>query len=165
MRTDGFGESLQTLFKELVAGAPDDAAYILNPRDAGLLRTLDDLPAEAASASRDGGATVAAHTAHLAFALSLLNRWTAGENPFAGADWAAAWRVGAVDEARWKELRQELRREATRWGEELPRSRDVDARELNGMIASVAHVAYHLGAIRQIAPATRGPRDTAGEDG
>ena len=29
--------------------------------------------------------------------------------------------------------------------------------ELNGMVASVAHLAYHLGAIRQIDAATRGP--------
>jgi hypothetical protein len=27
------------------------------------------------------------------------------------------------------------------------------------MIASLAHLAYHLGAIRQIAPAARGPRE------
>ena len=30
--------------------------------------------------------------------------------------------------------------------------------ELNGMIGSIAHVAYHLGAIRQINKAGRGPR-------
>jgi hypothetical protein len=29
--------------------------------------------------------------------------------------------------------------------------------ELNGVIASVAHLAYHLGAIRQIDRAIRGP--------
>jgi hypothetical protein len=31
--------------------------------------------------------------------------------------------------------------------------------ELRGMIASIAHLAYHLGAIRQIAAAARGPRE------
>jgi hypothetical protein len=31
--------------------------------------------------------------------------------------------------------------------------------ELCGMISSIAHLAYHLGAIRQIAKATRGPRE------
>jgi hypothetical protein len=35
--------------------------------------------------------------------------------------------------------------------------RDVDDIELNGMVGSVAHLAYHLGAIRQIDRATRGP--------
>jgi hypothetical protein len=32
--------------------------------------------------------------------------------------------------------------------------------ELNGVIASVAHLAYHLGAIRQIDRSTRGPKAT-----
>jgi hypothetical protein len=31
--------------------------------------------------------------------------------------------------------------------------------ELSGMIASIAHLAYHLGAIRQIDKQTRGPKE------
>jgi hypothetical protein len=31
--------------------------------------------------------------------------------------------------------------------------------ELSGMISSIAHLAYHLGAIRQIDKQSRGPRD------
>jgi hypothetical protein len=31
--------------------------------------------------------------------------------------------------------------------------------ELTGMIASIAHFAYHLGAIRQIAKDARGPKE------
>jgi len=31
--------------------------------------------------------------------------------------------------------------------------------ELTGMVASIAHLAYHLGAIRQIARDSRGPRE------
>lgn len=34
-----------------------------------------------------------------------------------------------------------------------------DAIELTGMIGSIAHLAYHLGAIRQIDKQTRGPRE------
>jgi hypothetical protein len=32
--------------------------------------------------------------------------------------------------------------------------------ELNGIVGSIAHLAYHLGAIRQIAGAARGPADS-----
>jgi hypothetical protein len=35
--------------------------------------------------------------------------------------------------------------------------REVREIELNGMIGSIAHLAYHLGAIRQIDRALRGP--------
>jgi hypothetical protein len=33
----------------------------------------------------------------------------------------------------------------------------VDEIEMNGIVASAAHLAYHLGAIRQIDRSTRGP--------
>ena len=36
--------------------------------------------------------------------------------------------------------------------------RDVTEVELTGMVASIAHLAYHLGAIRQIDKDARGPR-------
>jgi hypothetical protein len=37
--------------------------------------------------------------------------------------------------------------------------REVNAMELNGMVGSIAHLAYHLGAIRQINRAARGPAE------
>ena len=37
------------------------------------------------------------------------------------------------------------------------REHSVSEIEAAGMIGSVAHLAYHLGAIRQLAPATAGP--------
>ena len=43
-----------------------------------------------------------------------------------------------------------LRAEATRWLGVVRTPRDVDEIELNGVIGSIAHLAYHLGAIRQI---------------
>jgi hypothetical protein len=161
MRTDDVSPSLITLFDELVSGAPDGGAYVLNGGDPGLLRVLARLSAEEASAARDGGATIAAHTAHVAYGLSLLNRWADGENPYPGADWSAAWRIGTVGDDAWAAIRDELREQAERWNRALRTPREVDERELNGMIGAVAHVAYHLGAIRQIAASTRGPRDAA----
>ena len=47
----------------------------------------------------------------------------------------------------------------TRWLGVVRAPRDVDEIELNGMIGSIAHLAYHLGAIRQINQSTRGPAD------
>jgi hypothetical protein len=37
--------------------------------------------------------------------------------------------------------------------------REVNGVELSGMIGSIAHLAYHLGAIRQIDREIRGPRE------
>jgi hypothetical protein len=157
MNTREITDSLGTLFSELVDGAPERGTYMLNPGDAGLLRSLDRLSAEAASAAADGGASIAAHVEHLRYGLSLMNRWAAGENPFRDADWNAAWNTRTVSDAEWQKLRADLADEAHRWLEALRRPRDVMPIELNGMIGSIAHLAYHLGAIRQIDRTARGP--------
>jgi hypothetical protein len=88
-----------------------------------------------------------------------MNRWSAGENPFADADWSASWRISAVDDGQWRALRAGLSAEAVRWNSALGSPREVGAEELAGIIGSIAHLAYHLGAIRQINRAARGPRD------
>jgi len=147
---------LTTLFAELTDGPPE-AAYILNRGDIGLLRSLDTLTASDASAGVHGGATIAAHVDHLRYGLSLMNRWSAGENPFDTADWAASWRITTVSDADWQRSKLSLRAEVHRWLEALGTPRDATPTELTGMVASIAHLAYHLGAIRQINPLARGP--------
>jgi len=54
-------------------------------------------------------------------------------------------------------LRADLRAETKRWLHALSTAREVQEIELNGMIGSIAHLAYHLGAIRQINSLLRGP--------
>jgi hypothetical protein len=157
MNTRDFAETLATLFGELIDGAPATGGYILNRGDAGLLASLDKLVARDASSAASGGATIAAHVDHLRYGLSLMNRWSAGENPFENADWSASWRRTSVTDAEWAELRSGLRREAHQWLSALRTPREVNAMELNGVAGSVAHLAYHLGAIRQISVAARGP--------
>jgi len=161
MYTDAVAKTLATLFSELVEGAPAGGAYILNAGDDGLVKSLDKLPASAASAVTSTGSSIAAHIDHLRYGLSLMNRWSAGENPFNDADWSASWRRTTVSEDEWRALRAELRDEAGRWLKALRVPRDVQEIELNGMIGSVAHLAYHLGAIRQINDRLRGPADTS----
>lgn len=85
MHTVELAPTLALLFRELVHGAPEDGAYMLNPGDAGLLRSLDTLSAQQASARPNGAASIAAHAEHLRYGLSLMNRWAAGENPFSDA--------------------------------------------------------------------------------
>ena len=161
MQTHDISGSLTTLFAELVAGAPTGGgAFVLNSGDAGLLRSLDKRSAVDASHSSTGGATIAAHAQHLRYGLSLMNRWAReGGDPFADAKWDEAWKTRTVSDAEWTEIRDGLRDEAHRWLGVLGTTREVAAVELSGMIASIAHLAYHLGAIRQIASNARGPRE------
>jgi hypothetical protein len=107
------------------------------------------------------GSSIAAHVDHLRYGLSLMNRWSAGESPFKDADWSASWKKTAVSETEWQTLRSELRLEADRWLNTLRTAREVQEIELNGMIGSIAHLAYHLGAIRQINQTLRGPAESS----
>jgi hypothetical protein len=89
-----------------------------------------------------------------------MNRWAAeGGDPFADATWDEAWKTFDVDAPTWKAIQNGLRDEAHRWLMALGSPRDVSDVELTGMIASIAHLAYHLGAIRQITKDGRGPRE------
>jgi hypothetical protein len=159
--TADLSSSLATLFAELVEGAPSGGgAFILNSGDAGLLRSLDKLSAGDASHSVHSGATIAAHVQHLRYGLSLMNRWSSEDgNPFADAKWDDAWKISRVTDGEWLDIRRGLRDEAQRWLKSLGTPREVPQVALNGMIASIAHLAYHLGAIRQIDRRTRGPKD------
>ena len=152
--------ALAGLFTELVAGTKESrGSFILNSGDVGLLRSLDKLTALDASHSVNDGATIAAHAQHLRFGLSLMNRWAVeGGDPFADPTWDEAWTTFAVDEPQWETIRNELREQSDRWVHVLKTARELTDVELTGMIGSIAHVAYHLGAIRQITKAARGPR-------
>jgi hypothetical protein len=162
MDTGDFSTTLTTLLGELLDGPARDAAYMLNQGDAGLLRSLDKLSAAEASATPAGGVPIAAHVDHLRYGLSLMNRWSAGENPFETADWSVSWRKTSVSAREWETLRAELGREARQWLETLRVPRRVSNEELNGILGSIAHLAYHLGAIRQIDRTTRGPAEQDG---
>ena len=153
--------SLARLFAELVSGAPQGGnAFILNSGDAGLLRSLDALSADDASQSVEDGATIAAHVRHLQYGLALMNRWAReGGNPFADATWDQAWTTSRVNDSEWRSIRRELQQETSRWLEVLGSPRAASEVEVAGMVASVAHLAYHLGAIRQIAKGARGPKE------
>jgi hypothetical protein len=151
-------DPLLSVLNELIDGSALHAAWVLNPEDPGLINSLGKVSAEEASAvPSGGGASIAAHVDHLRYGLELLNRWTRSEQPFADADYSASWKLGVVSEVEWVSLREALRREAYAWREALKHSRDLTDIELTGVIASVVHLAYHLGAIRQIDRSTRGP--------
>jgi hypothetical protein len=157
MNTTAVKPVIAMLLSELVHGAPSTGAYILNRGDPGMLRSLDGLSASAASTIVSGGSSIAAHVDHVRYGISLMNRWAHGENPWDSADWTASCSRVAVNEAEWAERRAQLRTEVERWLRAIPATRDVSETELAGMIGSVAHLAYHLGAIRQMDRSMRGP--------
>jgi len=152
-------KALGILLNDLISGSSSSGSWVLNSEDPGLLKSLDALTGEQASkVSGSGGSSIAAHVDHLRYGFQLLNQWSAGdEQALADADFSAAWRRNTVSQEEWVTLREDLAREALAWLKSLEHSKNggpgVDAR-----IASVVHLAYHVGAIRQIDRALCGPR-------
>ena len=160
MRTDETARGLFQLFSELADGVTSSSGFVLNTGDIGLLRSLDGLSAAEASASTNEGATIAAHAQHVRYGLSLMNEWASeGGDPFKNARWDEAWKISAVTEAEWTEIRNGLRDEARRWAGVLKAPREANGVEFTGLLSSIAHLAYHFGAIRQIAKSARGPKE------
>jgi hypothetical protein len=94
------------------------------------------------------------------YGLSLMNQWAReGGNPFANAKWDEAWKVSAVDAAAWQEIRTGLAAELRDWQKALDTPRELSGLELTGVLSSIVHLAYHLGAMRQIDKTARGPRE------
>jgi hypothetical protein len=158
MNTADVAQTLETLHNELVRGAPPTGGYMLNRHDGGLLGSLERLSAAGASEIIDGGSSIAAHVDHVLYYARLMNRWAAGErNPWKDADWKESWTRTTVTQETWAALRIQLERELRRWSDVMAKPRDVTSQEFTGMVASIAHLAYHLGAIRQMDRKIGGP--------
>ena len=144
------------LMTELLVGPDPKWTWIVsNEPNSGVLGVLEGVSAEQASTPpAPGRRSAAAHAGHLLFALDAATRRLRGENP--QLDWDASWNRGAVTPAEWDELRRDLRAELDRLRQVIREHRgEWGEMALKGIIATVGHTAYHLGAIRQILPAAR----------
>lgn len=145
--------ALQTLLKELVEGPSPQGSWLLGQGNLGLIDALRSLSAETASRRPAGNrSSIAAHAGHLNYSLGLLNRWAGGEeNPFATADWEGSWQRQTVTPDEWQQLIDDLQAAAVAWTAALDEPREWEPMALTGTLASAAHLAYHLGEIRQLA--------------
>ena len=155
-----FQRALSNMLTEIFGGPPGQEAYVLNPGDSGLLRQLDAIDAKIASTSpTHGQKSIAAHVDHLYFGLAVLNRWAAGDaNPWADADFNASWQRTIVAEDQWRALRDGLRLEVDKWQKAVAARASWDDMSAAAGLSTVAHTAYHLGAIRQILAALQPAR-------
>ena len=122
-------------------------------RNSGVFATLDGLAAAHASQPTALGTSVAAHAAHVAYHLEVTVRWMRGDRgPF---DWAGSFEPRSVDDAAWAATRARVRLAYTGLAAEAAVTTEWDEDAAGSIAASVAHAAYHLGAIRQIAKLAR----------
>lgn len=114
----------------------------------GLFATLDALTAAQASVATPLGLSVAAHAAHTAYHMEVCVRWEAGERgPF---DWVGSFEPRQVTPDEWDALRGRVRAAYEALRGLAVRTGEWDEDAAAGLAGALAHVAYHLGAVRQL---------------
>ena len=156
-------KSLRMVMAEAYEGPRDPRGtwFVEMAPDSGLFGTLATVSADEASRPpAEGRSTIAGHAGHLRFSLEVARRFLGGDRgPF---EWEQSWATRSVDEAAWAELRGGLRQEYDAFLLALDEAGELDWLLLSGTLGGLAHVAYHLGAIRQMVMELRGvPRLTA----
>jgi hypothetical protein len=148
---DAFLNPLVDLWGEVLGEPPlAEGPTVVLDLNTGWAQTLSALTA--AQASRPvvpGGTTVAGQTAHAAYALELfedivLNRPTQ-------ADWPGSFDPSHVDEAAWAAQQARLFAVAGRVAALMRANVSWPETHVRSAIGSLVHLAYHLGAVRQMA--------------
>jgi hypothetical protein len=138
---------LLSVLREAVEGPAGTWTYFIDKRpDAGLLGALGTVSAEEASRVW-GDTSIAAHAHHTAFAMAASAAAIEGdETP---VDWQESWRVTSVDAAAWQDLVARVRREYERLRRAVETRASSSGEAFGEAAGAIAHVAYHLGSIRQ----------------
>ncbi|MDV6373081.1 DinB family protein [Deinococcus arenicola] len=150
-------EGILDILREAVeGGTPSEGTAFLDGTAAdgtgnnGLLATLDTLSAAQASQSLHG-TSIAGHTRHTALHMDVMVRWErdGDRGPF---HWKESFLPAEVTDEEWDELRIRLRGayDALCAFTRTQKDQDITGDATGGLTGGVAHVAYHLGAIRQM---------------
>jgi hypothetical protein len=144
---------LLEVLREAVEGQSGTWTYFIDKRpDAGLLGALGAIGADEASRVW-GDTSIAAHAHHVAFAM--VDSASTIEGHHTPPDWKESWGVTSVDEAAWKELVSRVGREYQRLRRAVESRASASDEAFGEAVGAIAHVAYHLGAIRQKIAALR----------
>jgi hypothetical protein len=145
---DAFLKSVLYLLRETFEGSPVGQGSAYLDRGVGIFSTLDKLSAE--QVSRELAATtIAAQTEHAKFYLDRLCEFMTGRTE--RVNWEQSWLIDEVNDAEWIALRESVRKSYENTLRCFAGIEDWSEDNVGMAIGMVAHTAYHLGAIRQIA--------------
>ena len=143
--------AMTQLFNEAFEGRPAGQSHTWFVEGTeGIFDVLDAVDSTRASKRATlGSSTIYAHLNHARYALWLSNSYIRGEAP--ASDWEGSWAKQECSDEEWAQLGQELRKEfmdIVAFFETKPQWPEQDW--LLGAMALLPHMAYHLGAVRQL---------------
>jgi hypothetical protein len=138
---------LLAVLREAFEGSDQGWTYFTDSgRESAIFGSLEGLSAAEASHPW-GGTSVAAHAHHILFSLEASAAWTSGDR--SPRNWPESWRVSTVDDAEWRQMQEQIRARYQTLRQAFESSAAVDEEAFGAAVGAVAHMAYHLGAIRQ----------------
>jgi hypothetical protein len=149
--TKQFTETVAYLLRETFEGSPEGMPSAYLDRGVGFFKTLEATTAETAS-TEFRGTTIAAQTEHAKFYLDRLCEYINGRTE--PVNWEDSWLIETVNDAEWDALRESVRKAYENTLLCLADERDWSTMQTGMALGLVAHSAYHLGAIRQLAKRT-----------
>lgn len=140
-------EQLLIILDEALHGASGPVTHFVDNRpNAGLLGSLAGLDAAVASRAV-GGSSIAAHVAHIVFAMEASADYIAGDRT--PRDWSTSWRVAIVDDETWPLLLERLRHGYRKLRAAIEEGAVTSEDAFGEAVGAIAHVACHLGSVRQ----------------
>ena len=150
MRSTHFVEAVAYLLRETFEGSPEGQPSAYLDRGVGVFPTLASLSGEAASRHHHGS-TIAAHTEHAKFYLDRLCEYINGRTE--QVNWEDSWLIETVNDEEWSALQLSVRKAYANSLRCLAEDRNWSDMQIGMAMGLIAHSAYHLGAIRQMAKA------------
>ena len=136
------------LVRETFEGAlPGQGTQYLD-HDSGIRATLGGITAEQASRRVDGRPSIAAHARHMNFHLRVTSEWILGDH--SRRDWIGSFEPQTVTKEEWEGVKRDLEASRVDLERALRSLTPEKFVEEGGGMGAIAHLAYHLGAIRQL---------------
>jgi hypothetical protein len=145
---DHFVHGVAYLLRETFEGPPDGQGGAYLDRGIGIFSTLEEISARQASLDFHG-TTVAAQTEHAKFYLDRICEFISGRTK--PVNWEDSWLIETVNESEWEALRGSTKKSYESTLQCLDSLTDWSADNIGMAMGMIAHSAYHLGAVRQIA--------------
>lgn len=143
-----FAAAIAYLLRETFEGSPEGQPSAYLDRGIGFFTTLEKISAAQASTELHG-TTIAAQTEHAKFYLDRLCEFISGRNE--RVNWEDSWLIETVTETEWDALRSTVQKAHQNALQCIASVEEWTEPQVGMAISLIAHTAYHLGAIRQIA--------------
>ncbi len=147
-----FVEGVAYLLRETFEGSPEGQPSAYLDRGVGVFVTLAELSGKAASKDHHGS-TIAAHTEHAKFYLDRLCEFINGRRT-ERVNWEDSWLIETVIDEEWSALQLSVQKAYANMLKCLAEDRVWNEPQIGMAMGLIAHTAYHLGAIRQMAKAS-----------